>query len=202
MDFEDIKSIELVGIDKKPLTAAVKECDSLADIALLRLESEISDIIPFTFSSSPPPPGTKCIWGGFLTLIGEFATRRLRYARGMISSESYGSDKTCFFEVDGMFSPGHSGSPILESHSGNLVGLVTSSAGTLYDHFHNARTYTKALRTLTSNLEILFEVFRTLEDLGEYTTQLESFLEQNCELQEDTLPVISIFEKIGFKYNG
>lgn len=116
--------------DGQNCTGRVVASDSEADIARIDLEESLNLSDPLSLSEHRPMVGSSCIWGGFPRLVGE-SSPRLRYALGMVSSDIYEIRGGLFVEIDGNFSPGHSGSAILDVDSGEVIGVVSRSAGDL-----------------------------------------------------------------------
>lgn len=141
----------------------VKKGSKEADLAVIEIDSDFDVSNPFDRSDNPPDVGTKCIWGGFPKLIGEYSIRQIRFARGMVCSEIYPVQEGLFFKVDGIFNPGHSGSAIINIETGELIGVASRSAGELGEHFSKASYTIQAIRTIQSSWQ-LFEDTRQSVD--------------------------------------
>lgn len=81
-----------------------------------------------------------------------------------MSSNPSGADSSVFY-VDGNFSPAQSGSPILNINSGNVIGVVSRSAGDPRFKFVKIEKYTKTLNFLTERTNVLSDLFTSVERL-------------------------------------
>lgn len=122
-----------------------------------------------------------CIWGGFPKLVGE-PSPRLRFAQGMVSSEMYKSQEGWFFELDGMFSPGHSGSAVINIETGKLVGVVSQSAGNLVKQFENAIHIFKAIDAIQSRWQLFEETRESMDRI--WNSVSESIQELQRQIDE------------------
>lgn len=100
-----------------------------SDIAILTTTRHPEECQTLPVSSSVPEIGTKVIWSGYARLVGEDPLDRQRFGWGRIASEPYPNGDGTFFEVDGLFNPSHSGGPVVNEETGEVVGIVTQSAG-------------------------------------------------------------------------
>lgn len=100
-----------------------------SDIAVLTTTRHPEECQTLPVSSSVPEIGTKVIWSGYARLVGEDLLDRQRFGWGRIASEPYPNGDGTFFEVDGLFNPSHSGGSIVNEETGEVVGIVTQSAG-------------------------------------------------------------------------
>ena len=100
-----------------------------SDIALLET-NEMPDVCEtLSIKTSIPSIGTEVVWSGYARLFGEPKIDRQRFGWGQVASVEYGEDDGVFFEVDGLFNPSHSGGPVVVSETGQVIGLVSASAG-------------------------------------------------------------------------
>lgn len=99
-----------------------------SDIALIYTDEMPDNYETLTIDASIPTIGTEVYWSGYAQLIGEPQIDRQRLGWGRVASVKYGN-RGSFFEVDGLFNPGHSGSPVVLSGTTRVVGLISASAG-------------------------------------------------------------------------
>jgi len=173
---KNVDYVELVEPGGKRVNGKMVSCNETADIALIETETALKDCDPFSPSEAPPALGSPCLWGGFPHLVGEPSVRRMRLAWGNVSSESYGNDNATFFDVDGAFSPGHSGSPVICNATGQLIGVVSGSVGSVMEYFERTRAYVEALAVL-SETGFLDDLTKALEDFGSYLYDLDKALD-------------------------
>lgn len=100
-----------------------------SDIAVLETDEMPEEATTIPINSDIPSIGTEVVWSGYARLIGEFKIDRQRFGWGRVASEQYGESNSTFFEVDGLFNPSHSGGPVVDTQSGEVVGVVSASAG-------------------------------------------------------------------------
>lgn len=170
----------------------IVEINKNADLSRILFESELRVERPFDSLEDPPPIGTMCLWGGFPLFIGEHSPR-LRFAQGMVSSQTYECQDGVLFEIDGMFSPGHSGSPVVSTSSGELVGVVMSSAGQLIEILREAKITMSAMAVIQSSWQEYTEMAEALETIVEeyngIITEIDDRISTLCSLlPEDCRP--------------
>ncbi len=153
-----------------PFEGTIKKVDNQSDLARIVTTSNIQVKEPFDVVEPAPAIGQMCIWGGFPKLVGE-PSPRLRFAQGIVSSEVYGSQGKEFFELDGMFNSGHSGSSVVNIKTGNLVGVVIKSAGSLVKEFDKAVGIFKVIEAIQSNWQIFEKTRDELEKMWNSTTE-------------------------------
>lgn len=143
--------------------ARISRADIDLDLALLETTSEL-DHPHINHIDDIPEIGTDCMWCGYPLFIGE-RTRHLRFGWGKVSSNPSPPDSSVFY-VDGNFSPAHSGSPILDLSSGNLIGVVSRSAGDPRFQFEKIKILNRALYFMTQRMDSISELFDAFEDLA------------------------------------
>lgn len=121
----DNESIEVEVIESDPNT----ELETGTDLAVIKAGQSPSKHESLTVSSELPSIGTDVLWAGYARLFGEAEIDRQRFGWGKVASKPYGEAVQSFFEVDGLFNPSHSGGPVVNEKSGNVVGVVSASAG-------------------------------------------------------------------------
>lgn len=99
-----------------------------SDIAILKAGEMPDESTMLTFNPDIPCIGTEVVWSGYARLIGESTIGRQRFGWGRVASRQYGENST-LFEVDGLFNPSHSGGPVVETTTGDVVGVISASAG-------------------------------------------------------------------------
>ena len=168
--------VHLTGPNGEMYEGTIEDSNNEADLARIITDSKIVVNNPFDVVSPPPEIGQLCIWGGFPKLVGE-SSPRLRFARGMVSSEMYRSQDGIFFELDGMFSPGHSGSAVINLETGDMVGVVSRSAGDLFEQFSKARDILNAIQVIQSSWKIFEKTMQSMEEVidsfGEVIPEIE-----------------------------
>ncbi len=157
----------------EPFNGIIKEVDIHSDLARITTGTKLQVRNPFNVVESPPEIGQMCIWGGYPRLVGE-PSPRLRFAQGMVSSEVYNSREGVFFELDGMFNSGHSGSAVINRDTGNLVGIVIKSAGSLEKEFENAINIFKVIEAIQSKWRI-FE--QTRDEIEKMWDSVSAYIE-------------------------
>lgn len=115
--------------DGARITAHVSDQIGGADLAMLQADERPSGVESLSVSADVPEIGCEVVWTGYARLIGEGQLNRQRFGWGPIASTSYANDGGRFFEVDGLFNPGHSGGPVIDQASEKVVGVVSESAG-------------------------------------------------------------------------
>ncbi|WP_160113897.1 S1 family peptidase [Halobellus limi] len=103
--------------------------NSGSDLALLEADVPPEDYEVLPMNTEIPSIGTEVLWSGYARLVGEPKIDRQRFGWGRVASTEYGEGEGSFFEVDGLFNPSHSGGPVIDNASGNVVGVVSASAG-------------------------------------------------------------------------
>ena len=154
----------LVCVGNDLSEASIKEVDEKADLAVLGAHDAWIERPLTSVSDAIPEVGSSCWWAGFPILIGAEQVRRLRYAWGTVSSPPYHHLKG-FYEVDGNFSPGHSGGPVFHTDQGCIIGVVSRSAGDPRLHFEKSRKYIDALEFLMPYLRLPSELLRALSTI-------------------------------------
>lgn len=120
-----------------------------SDIAVLAPEGDIPQRASEVRGPAEPPSiRDEVAWCGFARLIGEEKMDRRRFGWGRVASTTYTVGGGVFFEVDGGFNPGHSGGPIVDSDSGELLGVVSATAGGFDQLAKIWRGRTQKIRTL------------------------------------------------------
>jgi len=101
-----------------------------SDIAVLSAQNKPNDCKILPVSPNIPKIGQKVLWSGYARLFGEKdSIDRQRFGWGRVASEKYENGGGLFFEIDGNFNPSHSGGPVVHEASGEVVGIVSESAG-------------------------------------------------------------------------
>lgn len=120
----EIIGVEVVASDPgRPETSG-------SDLAVIKADQTPDQCETLDIEVTVPPIGTEVLWSGYARLFGEKdQTDRQRFGWGNIASETYGNNSGDFFEVDGLFNPSHSGGPVVDVETGNVVGIVSASAG-------------------------------------------------------------------------
>lgn len=98
------------------------------DLALLSTKAAASDG-GLSLDSEVPSIGTELVWSGYARLFGESKIDRQRFGWGRVASREYEIGRGTFYEVDGLFNPSHSGGPVVDKETGEVVGVVSASAG-------------------------------------------------------------------------
>ncbi len=127
-----------------------------ADVALLRTSVTPDDVEILSISPTIPEIGSEVIWSGYARLFGEDEIERQRLGWGRVASEPYRDLQGLFFEVDGLFNPGHSGGPVIVEKTGDVVGVVSASAG----------DFEKLTQEWTERVKMLQELFKLQQSGG------------------------------------
>lgn len=132
-------NLELQAFDGENLEAEVVATDPGtaetlgSDLALVEVNKTPSEYEILDIETTVPSIGTEVLWSGYAKLFGEERIDRQRFGWGNVASETYGNGRGSFFEVDGLFNPSHSGGPVVDVETGNVVGIVSASAGRFDD---------------------------------------------------------------------
>jgi hypothetical protein len=159
---DDIREIQLTSSSGEMVKASVEESIEDMDLVVMKTERALEPRL-HGISEKIPPIGRDCFWCGYPMLIGEGSPRRVRYGWGKISSLPYGSN-TGIFEVDGNFSPAHSGSPIVDATSNLIIGVVSRSVGDPRNHFRKYRRYIEALRFIAPHLNLPSQLLESIKN--------------------------------------
>lgn len=116
--------------ESKKYACQVRRVDQEADLALLVLKEPV-ERSPLSVDANVPDVGSDVMWAGYPQLLGEGSVHRLRLGWGRVASRGYSEGSGCFFEVDGLMNPGHSGGPVVLESTGAVVGAVKASAGSI-----------------------------------------------------------------------
>lgn len=100
-----------------------------SDIAVIKTEEQPDKFETLPINKDLPSIGTDVVWSGYARLMGESKIDRQRFGWGKVASVDYGNNEGSFFEVDGLFNPSHSGGPVVVAETGQVVGVVSASAG-------------------------------------------------------------------------
>lgn len=160
--------VHLTNNKGKIFEGIIIETNKEADLTVIEPKLDLRLSTPFDKVDILPDVGTECIWGGFPRLVGEHSTHRIRFARGMVSSNVYSTKKGSYFDVDGIFNPGHSGSAVISIKTGELIGVVSRSAGELDEHFDNASNTIKAIQAIQSSWQLFEKTRQTMKEIYDY----------------------------------
>lgn len=173
--------------------------DPGSDIAVLTSTRHPDECQILPVSSTVPPIGTKVIWSGYARLVGEDSLDRQRFGWGRIASKSYPNGDGTFFEVDGLFNPSHSGGPVVNEETGEVVGIVAQSAGSfesLYEQWEEKVERLTALFELSEQFQGMMHERYTYNDPGNAVHDMGIFdrlgLEYDQEINDDGNYEISI----------
>ncbi len=133
-------SIENVGIrhmffkEGEYIPTKVKTIDRNIDLAILSIEGSLDttyDWFP-TITNTEPELGTRVCWLGYPILPGETDVRHYRIGVGFVCSRKFADRNGVeVYEINGEMNSGHSGSPIFNPDTGELVGIVQASSGSM-----------------------------------------------------------------------
>lgn len=156
-----------------------------SDIAVLTSTRHPDECQILSVSSTVPPIGTEVIWSGYARLVGEKPLERQRFGWGRIASKPYPNGDGTFFEVDGLFNPSHSGGPVVNEGTGEVVGIVAQSAGSfesLYEQWEE-------------KVERLTALFGLSEKFGGMMYQKYTYNDPGNAVHD-----MGIFDKLGLEY--
>lgn len=158
------------------------------DVAVLRLDEEPpSGTTRLAVASSCPPVGEEVVWAGFARVVGEERRiKRRRFAWGKVASKTYQRSGGEFFDIDGEVNPYHSGSPVVAQSSGEVVGLISSTAGGL-QRYRESRD---------EQMEALSEVLQ----LGRRQSGMRR--RWGFESRADAVEAIEYFDALGLDYEA
>jgi len=159
--------------------------DPGSDIAVLSTDSFPGECQSLSVSSTIPDIGMNVVWSGYARLVGEDPIDRQRFGWGRIASLSYPSGDGAFFEVDGLFNPSHSGGPVVNEETGEVVGIVAQSAGSFEDLYEQ---WEEKVETLTG-------LFRLSE-------QSQGMMYRNFSYADPGKAVhdMAVFDRLGVEY--
>ena len=191
----DQGSISIKTFDGESIEAQVvyqdlnHDDDPGSDLALLETNAKPERYDILGINTEIPPIGTDVTWSGYARLIGEPQIERQRFGWGKIASEGYGGDSSSFFEVDGLFNPSHSGGPVVRTESGEVVGVVSASAGG-FEKLEEQWTYQvsklqELFRLHQHSPEMLFSTI-TYEDPELAIEAQRTFTELGLDIESDT----------------
>ena len=159
---DDIEEIQVTSNSGRIMLGTVEKL--LKDEDLVVVKTELASYLrPLTISGEIPEVGTNCFWCGYPMLIGERSSRRVRYGWGRVSSEPNES-KPGIFEIDGNFSPGHSGAPVMDELTKSIIGVVSRSVGDPREHFSRYGKYVEALNFIAPHLNLPSQLLEFLEN--------------------------------------
>lgn len=163
--------------EKGQITAQMIAKKKDEDIAVLKiLGSQVMQSY-LDVSAEIPEAGSPCFWGGYPKFPGEVSQLLLICAKGMVASEPYGPENGSFFQIDGNFSPSHSGSAIMDLDSGKVVGLVSRSAGDPKEIFVKNKMYIESLKTILQHIHI-FSISQEFNYSGLTIPQIRAMLQR------------------------
>ncbi|MFC7077856.1 S1 family peptidase [Haloarcula halophila] len=149
----------------------VTEQDQGSDLAVLEADERPDDVESLSLSPEIPIIGTEVVWSGYARLIGESKIDRQRFGWGPVASGSFDDGGGHFFEVDGLFNSGHSGGPVIEQETGQVVGVVSASAGNFEqqlerwdDQIHRLENLFHVTSEISGSHKNGFLVYDTVED--------------------------------------
>lgn len=188
-------SLAVVTDDETCVSVQVADKNRGADLAVLEAAERPDDIELLSVSAETPRIGTEVVWSGYAQLIGESKVNRQRFGWGPVASDSYDDDGGCFFEVDGLFNPGHSGGPVISQESGEVVGVVSASAGSFEqmlerwsDRVHRLKNLFKVTSDISGSHKTGFLGYDSVEDAVLEKDILEGFgLDVELVQQEDDI---------------
>jgi len=176
--------VEVTQID------AENQDGSGTDLALLEIDSRPNNHEILNISPEIPPIGSEVFWSGYARLFGESKIERQRFGWGKVASNKYGNERAEFFEVDGIFNPSHSGGPVISQETGEVVGVVSASAGA-FDQLE--QMWSKRSSNLSEAFKI-YEVSTEGSQAGVRTTLSASNPAEMAQVQH-------IFDQIGIDYD-
>jgi hypothetical protein len=153
-----------------------------SDMALLETNEMPNLYETLPLNTNIPSIGTELVWSGYARLFGESKIDRQRFGWGRVASKEYGENDGTFFEVDGLFNPSHSGGPVVVSETGQVVGLVSASAG----------GFERLEQEWTNRIEMLQELFSLQQ--GPSGMLFRTF---TYEEPENALRDKALFERLG-----
>ncbi len=185
----------------------VLKYDVLGDLAIIQTEQALPSFRVVKIASEIPDIGITSMWAGYPFVYGEEDTLRLRFARGMVSSDYIPLNKRMFVEVDGIVNDGHSGSGVINCETEELFGIMSGSAGSLKEHLEKSQNIYTALQMLHSttwNIAKTLDHHQScLEDLAkEINEKLDSriypdtYSPRLSVLGKSTNQVLDIFKKL------
>ncbi len=160
---DDITEIVLTSNSGVMDTGTVEVIREVEDLVVLKTNL-VSKLQPVEVSGDIPDIGTKCLWLGYPRLIGERSTRRVRYGWGKVSSKPPETNSG-IFEIDGNFSPGHSGAPVFNEKTDSVIGVVSRSVGDPREHFKRFRRYVEALEFIAPLLKLPSELLKSIREM-------------------------------------
>lgn len=162
--------------------------DPGSDIAVLTSTRHPDECQILSVSSAVPTIGTEVIWSGYARLVGENPLDRQRFGWGRIASEPYPNGDGTFFEVDGLFNPSHSGGPVVNEETGEVVGIVAQSAGSfesLYKQWEDKVERLTALFELSDQFGGMMHQVFTYDDPGNAVHDMEIYDRLGLEYEQE-----------------
>lgn len=129
--------------------------DPGSDLAIIETSDQPGDHEILSIDSVIPPISTEVLWAGYARLFGEPKIDRQRFGWGRIASEEYAESNGTFFEVDGLFNPSHSGGPVIQNSTGQVIGVVSATAGG-FDRLE------EAWNNRVHDIQTLFNISKTI----------------------------------------
>ncbi len=201
---EQVKILKDTGYEEY---GKVLKYDIPGDLAIIQTEQALPSFRIVKIASEIPDIGATSMWAGYPFVYGEEDSLRLRFARGMVSSDFIPLNTRMFVEIDGIVNYGHSGSGVINCETEELFGIMCGSAGSLKEHLEKSQNIYTALQILQSTwsiTETLDHHQSCLEDLAkEINGKLDSGIYLDTYSTRLSVPgklpnqVLDIFKKLG-----
>lgn len=117
-------------VNNRRIDLSLVSVDTQNDIALLNGES--IRLSPLPFENSPIYPLQGVIAAGY-PLIQQLGTS-LKFTEGVISSLSGMGNRHSEFQLDAAIQPGNSGGPVVDTYTGNILGMAVAKLAVSQKH--------------------------------------------------------------------
>jgi V8-like Glu-specific endopeptidase len=177
------------------------EDDPGSDVAVLSAQNKPTNSETLSLSTEVPKIGEEVIWSGYALLFGEDdPVDRQRFGWGHVASEGYTQENGLFFEVDGNFNPNHSGGPVINKQSGEVVGIVSESAGDFSKVFQRVQNRIEPMTRIRDFLKNRQDISGTIRQGFTYEDPLQAIQDKKA-LEELGFEIDSRVDKKGRSVN-
>lgn len=103
----------------------ITQFDTTHDCALLKINAEVTvNVMPNMFGDPDKSPvGANILYFGYP--FGDKGLHTLKVSSSIISSKAISNNNTKHFQLDSMVHDGNSGGPLVDIHSGQIIGMIS-----------------------------------------------------------------------------
>ena len=119
--YDNEKPIGVVNI----IDVEITQFDTTHDCALLKINAEVTvNVMPNMFGDPDKSPvGANILYFGYP--FGDKGLHTLKVSSSIISSKAISNNNTKHFQLDSMVHDGNSGGPLVDIHSGQIIGMIS-----------------------------------------------------------------------------